>query len=294
MKALITGCCLLLLAISAEAQFIPNPDFELWTETAQDTLPKDWATSTFGAGRSSDASHGEYAVTIWNWYSYAKGRIGLGKKDMLEYDLINNGVPLPLQGKGTFTLSGEYKYVLGENGGTGETDDSAVVFVMLKKYNYQTQQPDTAAFTIAKLGPASSYALFSIPLVVDRDSVDSLSVLFYSSEKGFCNGNSDGNCLYLTIDNLNYSFVGGLNTKVHTHAEPNTPFPNPFTHVSSFGKALSDTRLILTNIVGREVFTKRFISGEEMLVGGNTLPIGTYFYKVINGDSIMTGKIIRQ
>src|SRR5688572_29488216 len=182
MKTLILSCCLLICAISAEAQFIPNSDFEFWTETAQDTLPQDWATSGFGAGRTRDAAHGEYAATIWNWYSYAKGRIGLGKKDMLEYDLIHNGVPLPLQGKGTFTLSGEYKYVLGENGGQGETDDSAVVFVMLKKFNYQTGQPDTAGFAIKKLGPTSSYQLFSIPIYVSRDSVDSLSALFYSSE----------------------------------------------------------------------------------------------------------------
>ncbi|HEY6172521.1 MAG TPA: T9SS type A sorting domain-containing protein [Candidatus Kapabacteria bacterium] len=293
MKAIFI-CTLLLFAASLHAQFIPNSDFELWTETTQDTLPKDWATSGFGAGRTRDAAHGEYAVTIWNWYSYAKGRIGLGKKDMLEYDLINNGVPLPLQGKGTFTLSGEYKYVLGENGGNSETDDSAVVFVMLKKFNYQTQQPDTAAFTIKKLGPANAYRLFSIPIYVDRDSVDSLSVLFYSSEKGFCHSNSDGNCLYLTIDNLNYSFFEGLRTKANTNAEANAPFPNPFKDVSSFGKALSDTRLILTNVVGREVFTKRYVTGEEILVGGSTLPIGTYFYKVISADGIVNGKVIRQ
>lgn len=279
---------------SAHAQYLPNPDFEFWVETEHDTLPKDWANSQFGVGRTSGGAHGEYAVTIWNWYFYSKGRIALGEKDILENDLIRSGIPFPLEGKGTFVLNGHYKYVLGSNGGQGTTDDSAVVFILLKKYNHQTQHPDTAAFAIKKLGPADTYTLFSVPIYVNRDSVDSLALLFYSSERGFCHEQSDGNCLYLSIDNLHYSFFNGLNVESEIASRHRAPFPNPFTNVISFGRAAGEHHLIITNLAGIEVAAMRYSANEEMLLDGSRYPLGTYFYRIISTEGIISGHIIKQ
>ena len=292
MKTFITFIFLICAAV-CQGQFLPNNDFEKWAANPSDTLPTDWGNSYFGVGRTTNSSHGDYAVTIWNWYSYAKGRLALGGKDILEYDLIRSGIEYPIESSGTFVLTGEYKYVLGNNGGQGTTDDSAVVFVLLKKYNKTTGQPDTVAYSIAKLGPSATYKLFSIPVYVPGPA-DSLAILFYSSEKGFCSLQSDGNCLYLTLDNLNTSFFEGLGVSTISAQKEFAPFPNPFIDAISFGYATTDSQLRITNSLGGQLYGEKFTIGDMVVFDGRTLPSGMYFYSLTTSKGTESGKVIKK
>jgi hypothetical protein len=283
---------LLFCAAASNAQFIPNHDFEHWTETQNDTLPSEWGNSYFGVGRTPNAYHGNYAVTIWNWYSYSKGRIALGGKDITEYDLIRSGIPFTLNGDGIFRLRGYYRYVLGQNGGQGTYDDSAMVFVLLRRSNNATGIPDTAGYAVTKLGPANDYTPFEIRIHY-RNSADTLALLFYSSERGFCHSQSDGNCLYLTIDSLTWSYtpVGSVhNEKVKSSLIT----PNPFSDIISFGLREKETHIIITNSAGIRVHDQRFEQGEEALINGNEFPEGVYFYRIISGRELEQGKLIKK
>ena len=111
---------LTLISALAGAQELPNASFEDWADSAK-TRPTGWTVSPFGAGRSADAVTGSSAMSIWNWYCYGKGTLA--------------SAPIPFQHSptagGVFFLRGLYKYILGQNGGSGHgADDSAVVNVL--------------------------------------------------------------------------------------------------------------------------------------------------------------------
>jgi len=268
------------IAALSHAQEIPNGSFEEWVEQGNDTVPQHWSISQFGSGQTTDAAQGTSAITIWNWYSYAKGT------------LESNGIPFPSSEHGALLLRGKYKYLLGENGGSGHSAyDSAQVFVLLKNFNEATQYPDTVAFTIGKLGPSNEYRDFSVSLPFGRKA-DTLVITFWSSESGFCSS-ADGQCLYLTLDDLSLSLQEDVVEAFQPVEEP--AIPNPFETETLLGIAPDGgCRVYVSNMEAIDVYEQAYRTGERMVLTSSDIPSGTYLYRIVSKDGIRSGKMIRK
>ncbi len=271
---------LLCFATLSSAQKIPNGSFEEWVIQGNDTLPKGWTVSSFGAGRSADASHGESALNIWNWYCYAKGTA-----------TISTSFPY---GPGVFHVNGSYKYILGQNGGSGQgADDSAVAIVVFRKYNQSTKTSDTLGFALAKLGPSHEYRSFDIGVLIPSEA-DTLELSFSSSEKGFCSS-EDCLCCYFTFDNLSWTALIGSTDDVFQRVEDHPATPNPFATETLLGIAPEGgCRLVASNLKGTDVYEQEFREGERVVLPAENLPSGTYLYRIISKIDIRSGKVIKQ
>ncbi|HVI45790.1 MAG TPA: PCMD domain-containing protein [Chitinophaga sp.] len=179
-----------------EATSLPNPGFESWNGNQ----PLSWNLSASGSARATGGHSGQYAAQIWNWYYYVKGFLTNGNvfNAMPGYDYNNTGGIAVSERPAA--LTGYYKYEPGSNDGK---KDSAIAIIALRKYNAATRKSEKVAYTEVSLGPSSQYKLFRIPVSYASSVVpDSLVVTFISSRNGFCSGASNGNCLYLTLDDL--------------------------------------------------------------------------------------------
>jgi hypothetical protein len=269
-------------AALSNAQEFPNAGFEEWVVQGNDTLPRGWTMSPFGAGRTTDAAEGTSAIRIWNWYCYAKGT------------LASAGIPLQMEPIwGSFYFKGHYKYILGENGGSGHgTDDSAIVTVLLRKFNTSTKLSDTVGFATAKLGPTSTYEQFSMLVPIWGPS-DTLEVSFASSEQGFCTS-EDCQCCYLTLDALAWAVnIGSVGQAFQPVDEP--AVPNPFETETLLGIAPDGgCNVFVSNMEGIDVHEQAYRSGERIVLTSNDLPAGTYLYRIVSKDGIQSGKVIRK
>lgn len=213
-----------LISLSSSAQ-IPNNDFEQWTINGIDTTLNGWSQSSFGIQQNPLAFTGQYAVTVWNWYYYGKGYISNNLLNALP--IIGNfeaegGSPINFR---PAAFSFNYKYELGLNQGAS---DSAVVQLSMRKRNLNGSF-DTIAFNVVSLPPTSQFTPYSLNINYLSTAIpDTFVISFLSSKSGFCDTNSDGNCLYFTIDNLNFNSVSNI---AETDVDNFNIYPNP---VSNF------------------------------------------------------------
>jgi len=174
-----------------------NGSFESYSVAANntDTLPLNWTVTQFGGATSSQAVSGSKAAVVWNWYYYGKGILVNGKGDITS----GKKTGTPINFKPT-ALVGQYRYVAGS---TQTLNDSALAYVHLLKFNPQTKNRDTLGGGLLKLANSPVYQSFQLPIIYSTTGMpDTVVVRFISSEKGFCDNASDGNCLYLYIDDL--------------------------------------------------------------------------------------------
>jgi hypothetical protein len=275
-RNLLITILLSLATLSIAQTDIPNSSFEEWIIEGNDTLPKNWKMSQFGAAASTETNSGYLAASIWNWYCYAKGT------------LSSEVIPVDFHpAMGQLFFEGEYTYILGENGGSGHgANDSAVVTIVLR-----SKDADTVGFVMAKLGPSDSYSDFSIPIALSG-TADSLEIFFQSSEQGFCSS-ENCECLYLTVDNLSTTFLleGVEDIQV---SEPGAT-PNPFQQRTLLGAApKGGCKLIVTSSSGVNVFAQEYRADQPIIFTADGLAAGTYLYRIISKIDIRMGKVIKQ
>ncbi len=91
-------------------------------------------------------------------------------------------------------------------------------------------------------------------------------------------------------------FKGNINTSTNSLKLNNETyfFPNPFSEHTKF--KLNNTEslnLFIYDLRGQLILSKTFISGEDLILRSSDLPNnGMYLYKIINSQSIYTGKIV--
>lgn len=276
-----------LLSVTASRGQVLNPDFENWITAGNDTLPENWSTSGYGAGRSSSSVSGNYAVYVWNWYYYGPGWIVNGDVTNLGFTKFSTHLGgTPLTEKPT-KLHGHYFYIPDDN---GPYSDSAFVNVIAKKYNTSLGQPDTVALGRLHLPPATSWTPFTVDIADLASGIDpdSIVISFWSclDNNCFCEVNGDGNCLFFYVDNISLELPAGI-----------LPVDDWFGSFSVFPTVISENAVVqvpeskegsvqlsLFNTLGECVRKLNVASGTRINFSRENLASGIYIMKAETGE----------
>ncbi|MBU1718245.1 MAG: T9SS type A sorting domain-containing protein, partial [Bacteroidetes bacterium] len=73
-----------------------------------------------------------------------------------------------------------------------------------------------------------------------------------------------------------------------------TVSPNPFTSQTtiSFGKPITEYRILITDVTGKVVFEDKNASGEKYVLQRGTLERGMYLLEITNEEFRMTRKLV--
>lgn len=304
MKTTLALLLLLLLPTLLPAQRIQG-DFEHWDTTSftrpwtdVDTpyvgvLPAGWsAASYYGVGRSSDAHTGSWSASIWNWYGEIAGVMVLGQRQVNDdgRGLIYGGVPVD---EVPARLVGSYKFLPGE---TYSADDSAMVVIILKRFDAGQSKADTLSLVRASLGPAPNWTPFEIAIPAPRDGArpDSVAVGFFSSRAGIC---KEARCCNLLMDDLSFASAAGVPLRIEQGRLAGAVVsPNPLrsSSVISFdGAADGHYRVSLVDAAGREVRALEAVGSRVELERGD-LADGAYLFLIRDaaGIPVASGRIV--
>lgn len=271
---LLCTCLLLLCSLPVQSQSPLNGGFEDSTFVVGDTMPTHWSMDYFGATLTPDAHSGNAAVSIWNWYYYGRGWLCYGDA---QSSMTGGGLPIAFNPD---QLDGWYKYIYGDN---DNGLDSAVCEILVYSHQGFTGARDTIAFERVKLGPATDYTAFHIPIHYTMVGMlaDTILVRFISSDSGMCAVSGDGVCLYLTVDDIEVSTAAGLHQSLD--AVPMVSiYPSPSAH--GFKVAVQDHSLFpalveLHDLSGRMVYSTSVMGTSGQAIEPH-LPPGTYLWTV--------------
>lgn len=287
MKQLTLFAFLLLLPVCAAAQ-LTNEGFEEWKVEGGQEQPAGWTGSSAGVGRDAAPYSGSNAVSVWNWYFYGLGYVAIGDKAPLSFDLKHSGVPIDFV---PTTLTGYYKYELGQNSMVGEKIDSAAAYVMVKRYNPELQDVDTIAFAVGLLPPSHEWVPFSVELPVRLPGVqpDSVVVVFYSSnpENGAFCGPDSNVCCYLSVDDISLNTTSGVRYNLDRLLSPARVVPNPVYRAARIefpGQEGEAYRIRAFDAAGTEVYTAEF-TGPLHTLAGRALSPGVYYFSITDAEN---------
>jgi len=213
--------------IPLNAQSIINPDFEQTDTINSFAYISDWEGDGFGGAPSTLSQSGNYSMMIWNWYWYGRAYAYNGNNPSLGFgSAYKGGTPYTQK---AIKLHGYYRY---DTSYTQTEDDSAVVAVLLKKYNTTLQKVDTIGYGSIHLPSYSpgdnSFAAFEVNIQDWQPGIqpDSIVVYMQSSISGFCAMSTNGECLYFNVDNLSLETPLGITDVKGNKIKPQI-YPNP-------------------------------------------------------------------
>ena len=265
---------LICLSTNFQAQHeILNSSFELGT----DSIPDNWTLDNFGSGRTTSyALGGNYSMSVWNWYYYAVGMTINGNVSNWSNPQIEGGTPFIYK---PVLIEGFYHY---DTTGTFSDNDSAVVEVLLKKYNTTTQSIDSVGYGKVHL-PATdlsqNWTSFEVHVndLMPGVNPDSIVIMLKSSIDGFCEASLSGNCLYFYVDELNAALP--LGNKIPIFKEKADVWPNPMTDVINFSISNQETAKIeIINMNGQIVKSQTIKTQETITV--DSLKPGAYLISI--------------
>lgn len=276
--------------IDAFAQ-LPNASFENWTSNASYTVPVGWSSSGYGADSTSDASSGSKALVVWTWYTYAIGYAYNGQSAG-SFDFHKAGSPFTLKAT---SLTGMYKF----DTAYVESKDSAVVMVLLKKYNTSLQKVDTVGFALKKLPASNNYIPFTVNIsdMMPGINPDSVVVVLSSQKRLFDFGNAQNtcdinhnDCAYFYIDDLALNTTSGVVDIMDLFSS--SVFPNPsndkITFNYSSSKNSATDKLSIYDNVGRPCYSNSISPGNVLQL--DLFSRGSYYYIITTDDAIPIAK----
>ncbi len=267
----------------ARAQEI-NGGFEQWRVVVNGhQIPVGWSGYGFACGRAEQARSGASAVTIWNWYTHAQGVLMLGgpqEDHGLAFPFEQTGIPISFK---PARLAGYYRYLVGEL--TSGPTDSAVVVVVLKKYNYTKRAADTVGLAMQYLMAAGEYTPFTVDITDMAPGVtpDSIAISFLSSTAARC---ADNTCCYLSLDDLKLSAPSGVWYGLDRSLQDARVYPNPTSGNLriEWGTELERPHLLrVYSASGQLVRQRGGVRGSSTTFDGGELPPGQYLFDLL-GD----------
>lgn len=283
MRRLILSMLLALVAPVLTCGQVVNGGFEDWEKRGPGEHPVGWYSNGIGVGKTETSHNGRFAVTVWNWYYYSRGYVVSGEAEASWLDPERGGVPIGFK---PARLSGFYRYELGSNSGK---KDSAVVVVVLKRFNVTTQTPEVISTSALRLGPAAAFTPFSLDIEQGASDAmpDSIAIALISSDSGFCSVESDGTCLYFSVDELRLENSAGLPFDAMTLFERASVTPNPVRGIARAVWPLSSGRAVRVAVytaAGTLARTIQGLSGSEAFISSEGLAVGRYFFEAIGAD----------
>lgn len=295
MKMFCTMLVLLMAPILLGAQQIRG-DFEQWnlSEAGQASLqPQGWQyENNSGAGRDSNAHSGAWAAELWNWYNEVPGRMILGNTPpQPTLDVIGGG-GLPISGVPR-KLVGSYKFVPGT---LMFGEDSAIVVLMLKRYDPYLGKVDTLSYVRMKLGPADAWRTFEVPIPAPANGMmpDSVEIGFASSHSTVC---ADGYCCHLSLDDLTLETASGVPYLMDRGTlVPAAVAPNPLRSAAAIsfdGAPDGHYRISIVDASGRSVRSIDAVGNRVTLDRGDLSP-GAYLFIVhgADGATVASGRFV--
>ncbi|MBN8672022.1 MAG: T9SS type A sorting domain-containing protein [Chitinophagales bacterium] len=187
---------LLALSSSAQAQLV-NSGFENWTMVGSTNRLDGWmhmvgfsqnpGPNFFGTWRADTAAVGTHALRLSRWYNYT-------------CDWIRQIAPVNARPYG---ISGLYKYE--ETELHGGNQDSALVEMVLTKWNATTLKPDTVGTGVKMLLAASTFTPFNCPVTyTSADVPDTAIISMRPMPWGSPHINMTGWGSYLTVDDISF------------------------------------------------------------------------------------------
>jgi hypothetical protein len=271
---------------------IPNPGFETWVNASGFAMPAGWSGSGYGLDSSSNAHSGNYAASIWTWYTYAPGYIVNGN-DPQSFDYVKSGTPINYKPS---YLEGYYHF----DSTNVYNKDSALVYIILKRYNTSTNTRDTVGLAYHKLPFNLSYQYFSVPITDKMPGLapDSIVVLISTQDRVVDFGDADNTCnngvntcAYLYIDDLALSSPAAIRETKETQLNvyPNPASANDFLYVRAPFGVLD---LTIRNNLG-ETFTLPIMqTSSGLAVSTKDLQSGVYFIELRDTKVIRRTKVI--
>ncbi|MBC7865196.1 MAG: T9SS type A sorting domain-containing protein [Bacteroidia bacterium] len=202
--------CAAAFSFTTNAQML-NGGMENYDFLPADTVPSGWNMDSYWStktGQSSDAHGGNYSFVINTWYGYSPGMMvnGDASNFTLLFDWVKAGTPITYK---PAQLQGWYKYI------DTVANDSAIVKVLLKKWNSSQNKIDSVAYAEKKLPFANTWTQFNVDIneLMPGVNPDSLVVYFmtfdYLAGTQFPCQNME--CRYLYIDDLSLNGLLSVN-----------------------------------------------------------------------------------
>ncbi len=231
---------LLALSSTVKAQLV-NPGFENWTTVGGTNRLDGWmhmagmmpntSPNFFGTWRADTAAVGAHALRLSRWYNYT-------------CDWIRQIAPVSNRPYG---VSGVYKYEQTEL--YGGNVDSALVEIVLTKWNTSTLQPDTVGVGVKMLLATSTFTPFNCPVNYTSATVpDTAIISLRPMPWGSPYINMTGWGSYFTVDDI--SFQERSTAVMHVATNTVQVYPNPVAnklYIKTDGKATAS----ITDITGK-------------------------------------------
>lgn len=289
MKKAAISLLLFFLALASFAQLL-NGNMENYSILPYDTVPEHWSVSSSYAtviGRTSDAHSGSSAFVINTWYYYGPGFMVNGNLESYNhlYQWIKGGTPI--SGKPA-AVKGFYKYT------EALAHDSALVQVILKKWNTVKNKPDTLAYGRVALAPVNVYTPFELSIQDFSTAVqpDSMVIRFVSHDLKNLGLPPTGNCRYLYIDDVSLSYsTTTTGMKEQAQQAPVSFYVNQQT-LNILNPETKHFTLELWSLDGRLLSTKEVTAPEDQM-DLLSFSKGIYLLRT-QGDVFVKQKIFRE
>ncbi len=287
MKKIILLISLLIIQVQYANGQLQNGDFE---DVVVDTdiigqnylRPLNWNfyNGSTGTEITNDSYSGEYAVKLWSWY--------FGQENMKFYygEEFMQGVEFEERPN---KLVGYYKYenVNIENG----IEDSAVVEIVLTKYDEFSNNRDTISYTTKNLESTNNYREFEVELNYQSQNIpDTLNINFKSSLFEYVNVPQESNFLYL--DNLKFTSITNV---INQEKEMVKIFPNPTKNKLSMTSQFEVKGLKIYSMDGKLLKNWESIKNGRIQIDLKEFESGVYLIELYNSENkkVVRKKIVK-
>jgi len=287
-------------AVTAQVS-LSNSGFEQWDSSNQAPpfdwhQPSDWSSTnpatefnTAGITKSTDAHSGNFAARIitQNIFGvYHAGGLVSGHAHAFAFP---DYTIYPITGGQSVTgkpmhVSGYYKF------SSTSANDSALLFVINKKWNVANSSYDTIGYSRLALAPVSSYTLFDLD-IADWDNLndpDSIVVAFFSSNPDTAFTGTGG---VLLVDDVQIGFTSSAESNIGYHSI--TVFPNPVNSNLFIQSEDKINSISVFNILGMNVFENRNINSTHSQIDVCNLSFGVYILEIKSHTGVERVKFLK-
>lgn len=278
-------CSLILfvgLIVNCHGQLF-NSDFELIDSIQGGTIPSGWSGDMGqGSGVIPSSHNGSNSASVWTWYTYVTGYM-FNTANAAPFDNWEDG-GMPINGKPS-SLSGWYGYNLGSS----TEMDSALMKVLLKKWNTTAMSYDTVGYGEMKFPVTFGYMYFDIPITDMAPGIDPDSIAIYMASKSgnaFCTGSD---CHYFSVDDLTLNFSTGIQP---LELQQSPAYPNPSTGLITITPS-GASAIEVVDVTGRLI--ESFVPGgrETLNVDLSAHERGSYFIRYhFPNQEVLTEQVI--